>query len=163
IATCREAIEGRDEQVLHVAPPAVEGEGPRRSSRARSAASRARAGAGPTPIPGPDGPEPRAPGDIPFVGRDRELATLRAALDRARLRAGRPGLVSGEAGLGKSRLLSEFRPRADAGGALCLEGRCVFQGGRTFEPWLGALEEFARRFGAAGGIRAEARRSHLTL
>jgi adenylate cyclase len=49
----------------------------------------------------------------PLVGRDAELATLKQALARAT--AGRGGLVHvlGEAGVGKSRLLREFRVTLD--------------------------------------------------
>jgi hypothetical protein len=44
-----------------------------------------------------------------FVGRERELAMLQAGLDRVLDGAGQVMGISGEPGLGKSRLLSEFR------------------------------------------------------
>jgi serine/threonine protein kinase/tetratricopeptide (TPR) repeat protein len=88
---------------------------------------------------------------IPFVGRDRELRRLEDALDGARVRSSSTIVVSGEAGVGKSRLMSEFRMLAETRGALCLGGRCAFHGGRNFEPFVEALEEFARRFGTRGG------------
>lgn len=62
-----------------------------------------------------------------IVGRDAELELLDAALRRAV--AGEPAsvLVAGEAGIGKSRLLREFRDRtADA--ALVLTGWCLDYG-----------------------------------
>ena len=46
----------------------------------------------------------------PFVGREKELALLRLALlDRARDGAGQLTLLVGEPGIGKSRLVEEFR------------------------------------------------------
>ncbi|MFP1603773.1 ATP-binding protein [Microbacterium sp. 2216-1] len=48
-----------------------------------------------------------------MVGRDAESRRLDAALQRARSGAGGAVLVSGEAGIGKSRLLREFRGRWD--------------------------------------------------
>lgn len=59
----------------------------------------------------------------PFVGREEELAALQAAVRRAN--AGQPGLafVVGEAGLGKSRLLSELRSREPD--VTWLEGRAI--------------------------------------
>ena len=60
-----------------------------------------------------------------LVGRDEELAEVRAAL--AALARGEGGLllVTGEAGVGKSRLLAEVRSYADEAGAAVLPGRAV--------------------------------------
>ncbi len=59
-----------------------------------------------------------------FVGRTGELAALRQAFAAAD--QGRPQvvLVTGPAGIGKSRLLNEFTPGAVAQGALLLWGTC---------------------------------------
>ena len=64
-----------------------------------------------------------------FVGRDAELAALTAALDAAV--AGDPAvvLVSGEAGVGKTRLVEEAAERASAAGARVLAGSCIEMGG----------------------------------
>jgi tetratricopeptide (TPR) repeat protein len=58
----------------------------------------------------------RAPG-TPFVGREQDLALLRATLDKA-MSEGRPQLVTieGEAGIGKSRLVREFEARVATDG-----------------------------------------------
>jgi predicted ATPase len=57
-----------------------------------------------------------------FVGRDGELAALTAALDAAV--AGEPAVVllSGEAGVCKTRLVEEAAERAGAAGARVLTG-----------------------------------------
>jgi adenylate cyclase len=53
----------------------------------------------------------------PLVGRDRELAVIRAAIDdAARTGIGRTVVVSAEAGMGKSRLLEAAEPLARAAG-----------------------------------------------
>jgi class 3 adenylate cyclase/tetratricopeptide (TPR) repeat protein len=44
---------------------------------------------------------------LPLIGRDKELATLRAAIERARNGSGGLVEITGETGTGKSRLLSE--------------------------------------------------------
>lgn len=47
-----------------------------------------------------------------FVGRERELTTLRGAIDDARLGDGSAWLISAASGMGKSRLLAEIRTYA---------------------------------------------------
>ena len=63
-----------------------------------------------------------------YVGRRRELATLRAAFDGVRA-SGRPALsvVTGEAGIGKSRILAEIAGdiRSVDPNAPWLQGRCL--------------------------------------
>lgn len=63
-----------------------------------------------------------------LVGRSRELGLGREALEA--LRAGRGGVlvVSGDAGIGKTRLLNELREVAEQDGSRWLEGRCVSYG-----------------------------------
>jgi class 3 adenylate cyclase/tetratricopeptide (TPR) repeat protein len=63
----------------------------------------------------------------PFVGREREMTTLQALFGEVERGQGRIAGIVAEPGLGKSRLLAEFR---DALGdrALCLEGRCLSYG-----------------------------------
>jgi class 3 adenylate cyclase/tetratricopeptide (TPR) repeat protein len=50
--------------------------------------------------------------ELPFVGREDELAKLRAAVDAARLRQGQALELVGEPGIGKSRLVDELKTMA---------------------------------------------------
>jgi DNA-binding CsgD family transcriptional regulator len=59
------------------------------------------------------------------VGRDTELARLEELLAEARQGRGRLVLLSGEAGIGKTRLARELAERARAGGSRALVGRAV--------------------------------------
>ncbi len=88
---------------------------------------------------------PAAPGS-PFVGRERELAALESALAGTRRGRGRMVLVSGEAGIGKTRLAEELTTRAKAQGvpvvwALAYEG----EGAPPFWPWVQAVRAMLGR------------------
>jgi hypothetical protein len=76
----------------------------------------------------------------PFLGRDGEVETLIRALGRGRLM-----LVTGEAGIGKTRLAEEFAAHAAAGGAQVRWGRCwEGDGAPAFWPWIEVLRSHAR-------------------
>ena len=77
--------------------------------------------------------------DTAFVGRRLELARLRAALDHAE--AGEPNvvLVSGEAGIGKSRLVAHLGAEARERGWLVIGGACLELSGGTM-PYLPFVE-----------------------
>jgi predicted ATPase/class 3 adenylate cyclase len=59
-----------------------------------------------------------------YTGRDQELATLDACLEKVLQKEGQFVTVVGEAGVGKSRLLYEFRHRLDQENVTVLQGRC---------------------------------------
>ncbi len=85
-------------------------------------------------------------GLTPLIGRDRELGTL---LDLFReVKAGRGQMVylAGEAGIGKSRLLHEFRRRLAEDGeeVTWLEGQCVSFGQSI--PFLPVIDQLRRNF-----------------
>jgi DNA-binding SARP family transcriptional activator len=83
-----------------------------------------------------------------FVGRERELGVLTAALGDAMGGHGRIVLVEGEPGIGKTRLCDELTDDARAGGALILVGRCWEAGGApAYWPWVQALRAYLREAG----------------
>jgi DNA-binding SARP family transcriptional activator/tetratricopeptide (TPR) repeat protein len=80
-----------------------------------------------------------------FVGRESELAMLVAGLDDAFAGRGRLFLLSGEPGIGKSRLADELVTRARARGAEVLFGRCWEAGGApAYWPWMQSLRVHIR-------------------
>ena len=64
----------------------------------------------------------------PFVGRERELATLEALFAQVEAGQGQVVGVVAEAGSGKSRVLYEFRQRLHDKPVTYLEGRCLSYG-----------------------------------
>ncbi len=79
-----------------------------------------------------------SPGGL--VGREEELGALVAAFDEAATGRGRVVLVTGEPGIGKTRLAEELLAHARGRGAEVLVGRCWEAGGApAFWPWVQAL------------------------
>ena len=86
-------------------------------------------------------------GLTPLVGRERELETLHERFREMRTGRGQVVFLAGEAGIGKSRLLLEFRRSlADRGeDATWLEGQCVSFGQAI--PFLPLVDQLRRNFG----------------
>jgi DNA-binding CsgD family transcriptional regulator/tetratricopeptide (TPR) repeat protein len=86
------------------------------------------------------------------VGRADQLAVLEAALGPSPHGGPSVVLLGGEAGVGKSRLMSEFAARAAAAGARILTGGCVELGadGLPFAPFTAVLRELVRDLGPDG-------------
>jgi predicted ATPase len=59
-----------------------------------------------------------------LIGRQAEVASLHALIDQAGQGHGQVVLLSGEAGVGKSRLAAEVKTQAQAQGFLILQGNC---------------------------------------
>ncbi|HEY1005002.1 MAG TPA: ATP-binding protein, partial [Streptosporangiaceae bacterium] len=81
-----------------------------------------------------------------FVGRRAEIASLTALLGRAA--DGEPGfaIVAGEAGVGKTRLVTELAGQAADSGFTVLAGHCVELGaeGLPLAPLIDALRTLTR-------------------
>jgi DNA-binding CsgD family transcriptional regulator len=86
-----------------------------------------------------------------FVGRAEELDRLLRLLERAE--RGRPavGLIAGDAGVGKTRLLLELSVRAENHGARVLVGGCMEAGdvGLPYVPFVDAFRDLGTRPGEA--------------
>jgi len=67
-------------------------------------------------------------GLTPFVGRDRELELLIDGFERAKEGSGQAFSIIGEAGIGKSRFLYEFRKAVSNEDITFLEGKCLSYG-----------------------------------
>ena len=85
-------------------------------------------------------------GLTPLVGRDQELATLRERFREVKAGRGQVVGIAGEAGMGKSRLVLEFRRAlAQAGEAVTwLEGHCISFGQAS--PFLPLIEQLRENF-----------------
>lgn len=85
-----------------------------------------------------------APGP-PFVGRGDEIARLGACLDAAAGGTPQLALVTGEPGIGKTRLAAEAARDAAGRGFAVAWGRCwEDDGAPAFWPWIQALRALAR-------------------
>jgi predicted ATPase len=80
-------------------------------------------------------------GLTPFVGRERELELLLDGFERAKAGRGQAFSIMGEAGVGKSRLLYEFRKAIANEDATFLEGRCLsYSRGVAYHPVIDLLK-----------------------
>jgi len=70
-----------------------------------------------------------------FVGREHELSTLTTALKSTCEGQGTALLISGESGVGKSRLMNELRVQALVSGARVVRGQAVEGGGLPYQLW----------------------------
>jgi len=98
-----------------------------------------------------------------FIGRREELIALEAALAQTRDGCGSVVFVGGEAGIGKSRLVSELAGRAEQSGMTVVIGECLAlgEGELPYAPVVGALRSLLAQQGAAeigaglGSVREE--------
>jgi DNA-binding CsgD family transcriptional regulator/tetratricopeptide (TPR) repeat protein len=95
----------------------------------------------------------------PFVGREAELAVVRAALEALARGVGGVQLVAGEPGVGKTRFAEEVVARAQARGVRVMSVQCPpVEGLSPYWPWLNLLrpllatEKSARTLPGAEGL-----------
>jgi class 3 adenylate cyclase/tetratricopeptide (TPR) repeat protein len=94
-----------------------------------------------------------------FVGRENSMAALIEAYEKVKDGSGQVVGVVGEAGVGKSRLLFEFRHRLPKDTFGFLEGRCLHFGGVM--PYLPILDILRSFFEIKEGEREAVIRRHL--
>ena len=87
-----------------------------------------------------------------FVGRARELAELEGARDDARAGRGAAVLLGGDAGIGKTRLVSELAQRARTAGFVVLLGHSLDLAGTElpYHPFVEALRPWGQPWGDSG-------------
>src|ERR1700736_5002297 len=84
----------------------------------------------------------------PLIGRSAEMSRLARVLDQSSLGAGVAFLVSGEAGIGKTRLAEEALALARSRGFLGVSGSCSpLEGGISYAPILEAVGVHLRQVG----------------
>ena len=78
----------------------------------------------------------------PIVERDAERASLRRLVEGALAGHGGLGLIAGEPGVGKSRLVAEIADEAEAHGMRVLTGHCVeMSGAPPYLPYVEMIEQ----------------------
>jgi DNA-binding winged helix-turn-helix (wHTH) protein/tetratricopeptide (TPR) repeat protein len=112
------------------------------------------------PVEGPASPPPpQQPSFAPqlqptlYVGREPERAEVRAALADAASGRGRICLISGEAGIGKTRLCAEIAIEAGIDGITVLAGHCSEQEAVPYLPFVEILEHWGDRWDSPGDLR----------
>jgi DNA-binding CsgD family transcriptional regulator len=84
-------------------------------------------------------------GGTPFLGRERELALLEAALQRAQGGVGNVAMLVGEAGIGKTRTAQEVEALADATGFRVAGTACYeSEWSPPYGPWLAVVGDLLR-------------------
>jgi predicted ATPase len=90
-------------------------------------------------------PTPEARWAQPLVDREQEIRILRTRLDATLRGEGSLVFITGEAGIGKTRLAYELRSYAKLRGAQCLMGRGYEREGAVpYQPWSDIIKEYVR-------------------
>ena len=89
--------------------------------------------------------EARATGLI-FVGREKEMAELRSAMDATAAGQGRTVMLAGEPGIGKTRMAQELSTYAESLGAQVWWGSCnEQQGAPPYWPWVQPIRSYTQQ------------------
>ncbi len=98
----------------------------------------------------------RAPADLTFVGRTDEFTRLKHIFDEASRGQAQVAILTGEAGIGKTRLATEFLTWATAHGADILSGRAFEAGGRLpYQPLIQCLRSRLARENAPADLLSD--------
>jgi len=88
-----------------------------------------------------------------LIGRDHPTALLRAEIERATDSHGGLVLVTGEAGIGKTTLVTDGMETARRAGALVLSGSCWDSAAAPgYWPWVQVMRALRRQSGDAAGV-----------
>ncbi|MDE1819316.1 MAG: tetratricopeptide repeat protein [Euryarchaeota archaeon] len=100
-------------------------------------------------------PTPSGPAAAPvFVGREAERSRLQEGVDRARGGQGNSWVISGPAGVGKTRLMQWLEGEAQTQGFRVLWGYCLKEDVSPFFPFEQILHRLGPRGGSRGGAGA---------
>jgi len=105
-------------------------------------------------------------GLTPFVGRERELELLLDGFERAKRGRGQAFSITAEAGVGKSRLLYEFRKAVSNENVTFLEGKCLsYSRGTAYHPVIDILKSnfHVREGDEDAAIREKVKRGLMRL
>ncbi|MEM3395738.1 MAG: tetratricopeptide repeat protein [Thermoplasmata archaeon] len=82
--------------------------------------------------------------EIPFVGREKELDILKNALTKTKeTKAGNVYIITGQMGVGKTRLIQEASRIAEKLGYAVMLGRCIDEKAVPFLPVIEAFEKYS--------------------
>ena len=91
-----------------------------------------------------------------LVGREKELEAVKELLYRVTLGEGQTVLISGEAGIGKTRLVGELTKHAKTKKIRTLVGGCVHKmRGYPYQPFVEAIQEYFQIKGVEGVQKLE--------
>jgi DNA-binding winged helix-turn-helix (wHTH) protein/tetratricopeptide (TPR) repeat protein len=96
-----------------------------------------------------------------LVGREAELAALLHEYEATKQRKGRPVLITGDPGIGKSQLVHYFAEEVRRDGALCLEARFSDYGAGQFAPFETFLNLLRKALAQDSGSLADTVRTRL--
>ena len=107
----------------------------------------------PTPLPARQRSFAEQSHQSSFVGREHERAEVRGAIALATSGNGRICLISGEAGIGKTRFCAEIAREAEKNGLAVLVGHCSEQEAVPYLPFVEILERWVDRWDSPEDLR----------